>query len=77
MATEKSCIYQNNQQTSLENKEVEPVEPVQINIYKSNTYRKDWLHYDDEPKAQDRQQVKNQQFCISVFVVYPTIPSGN
>ena len=26
---------------SLENKEMEPVEPIQMNIYQSNTYRKD------------------------------------
>ena len=38
------------------NKEVEPVEPVQMNIYQSNTYRKDlsWLHLDDEPRVQER-----------------------
>ena len=47
-----------------------PVKPVQINIYQSKTYRKDWswLHFDDEPWAQERQQVKDQQFYISVFV---------
>ena len=27
---------------SLEKKEVEPIEPVRINIYQSNTYRKDF-----------------------------------
>ena len=37
-------------------KEIEPVAPVQINIYHSNTYRKDlgWLHFDDEPRVQER-----------------------
>ena len=37
-------------------KEVEPVEPVQMNIYQSNTYRKylNWLHFDDEPRVQER-----------------------
>ena len=37
-------------------KEVEPMEPVQMNIYQSNTYRKDlsWLHSKDEPRAQER-----------------------
>ena len=34
-------IIQSNEQTSLEKKEVEPVEPVLKNIYQSNTYRKD------------------------------------
>ena len=41
MVTQKHPIYQNNEQTSLKNKEVEPVEPLQMNIYQSNTYRKD------------------------------------
>ena len=43
--------------------EVEPVEPLQINIYQSNTYRKDlsWLQFNDEQRVQERQQVKNQQ----------------
>ena len=35
------AIYQNNEYTSLVKKEVEPVEPVLKNIYRSNTYRKD------------------------------------
>ena len=33
------AIYLNNVQTSLENKEAQPVESVQIKIYQSNTYR--------------------------------------
>ena len=34
-----------------ENKEVEPVEPVQMNICQGNTYRKDltWLHFNNKP----------------------------
>ena len=73
------AIYQNNKETSLENKEVEPVEPVQMNIYQSNTYRKDlsWPHFNDEPRVQERQQVKDQQSYISISVVYPAIPSSN
>ena len=79
MVTENYAIYQNNGKASLENKEVEPVEPVQTNIYQSNTYRKDlsWLHFDDEPRVQERQQVKDQRSCVSVFVAYPTIISSN
>ena len=36
------AIYQNNEYTSLENKEVEPVQPVQMNIYQrlANVSRK-------------------------------------
>ena len=52
---------------------------VQMNIYQSNTYRKDlsWLHFNNEPMVQERQQVKDQQSCISTLVAYPTIPSSN
>ena len=34
----------------------------------SNTYRKDlsWLHFDKEPRFQGKQQVKEQQSCISL-----------
>ena len=45
----------------------------------SNTHRKDlsWLHFDDEPKVQERQQGQNQESRISVFVPYLTTPSSN
>ena len=57
---------------------MEPVEPVQMNIDHSNTYKKDlsWLH-SDEPRVQERQQVNDQRSSISVFVVYLTIPSSS
>ena len=50
-----------------------------MDIYQSNTYRRDlsWLHLDDEPKVQEREQVKDQQSYISIFVAYPTISSSN
>ena len=50
-----------------------------MNIYQSNTYRKDlsWLYFDDEPRVQERQQVKDQQSYISVSLAYPAIPSSN
>ena len=53
MVTEKLGIYQNNQLTSLKNQEVELVEPVQMNIYESNTYIKDLisLYSDNEPHS--------------------------
>ena len=37
--------------TSLKNKEVEPVEPVQMSIYQSNTYKKalSWLKFNNDP----------------------------
>ena len=58
---------------------MEPFEPVLKNIYQSNTYRKDlsWPHFDDEPRVQEKQQVKDQQSCISVFVACLTNPSSN
>ena len=45
---------------------MEPVEPVLNNIYQSNTYKKDltWPHFNDEPRVQDNQHVKDQQSCI-------------
>ena len=47
---------------------MQPVEPVQMNIYKSNTYRKElnWQHSDDEPRAQERQGVKDQQSLFNI-----------
>ena len=46
-------------------KEVEPAEPILKNIYQNNTYRKDlsWSHFDDEPRVQEKQQVKDHQSC--------------
>ena len=72
-------IYQNNKWVSHEKKEVEPLEPVLRNIYQSNTYTKDlkWPHFDDEPRVQEKQQVKDQQSCIFIFVACLTIPSSN
>ena len=64
-------------------KEVVQAEPVQFNFYKSNTYRKDlsWLHFNDEPRAQERYKIKdqhkNQREPAYVFVAYLTIPSSN
>ena len=51
-------------------KEAEPVEPVQVKIYQCNTYRKDlsWLHFGDEPRVQEMQQVKDQQSRISALL---------
>ena len=50
---------------------------VQMNIYLSNICRKDlsWLHFDDEPRVQERQQVKDQQSYIFVFVLFLTVLS--
>ena len=58
---------------------MEPDEPVPKNICQSNTYRKDlsWPHFDDEPMIQEKEQVKDQQPWISVFVACLTIPSSN
>ena len=61
----KTMHHQNNEQTSLENKEVETVQAVQMNIYQSNDLS--WLNFDDEARVQHRQQGKDQQSCISIF----------
>ena len=41
-----------------------------MNIYQSSTYRKDlhWLYCDNEPKTQERHQVKDQMSDIPVSV---------
>ena len=58
---------------------VDLVDLVQINIYQNNVYRKNfsWQHFDDGQRVQDRQQMKDQQSCISVFVAYVTISSSS
>ena len=39
---------------------MEPVQPVQMNTYESNTYRRDlsWLHADDEPRVRYENDMK-------------------
>ena len=75
------AIYHNNKYTSLKKKELEPVEPEPVlkNIYQSNTNRKDlsWPHFDNEPRVQEKRQVKGKQSCIFNFVACLTIPSSN
>ena len=54
---------------------MELAEPVQMNIYQNNNYRKDF--FNNEPSVQERQQVKDQQYWLSIFVAYLTILSSN
>ena len=79
MVTEKSCNLSEERVEFLEKKEVEPIEQVLKNISQSNTYIKNlsWPHFDDESRVQEKQQVKDQQSCIFVFVACLTIPSSN
>ena len=58
---------------------VNPVVPVQMNIYQSNTYRKDlsWLRFKDKPKVQERQQVLDQESYLPVSVTWLTYPSSS
>ena len=74
-------IMQSIKMSSLPSKKnkAEPVEPVLKNIYQSNTYRKglNWSYFDDEPMVQEKQQVKDHQSCIFVFLACLTIPSSN
>ena len=58
--------------------EVGPIQPAQMDIYQSITYSKDfsWLHFHDEPRVQERLQVKGQQSYILVSVAYLTYPSS-
>ena len=36
-----------------------------------------WLYINDRPRLQEKLQVEDQQWCISVFVAPLTIPSSN
>ena len=71
MMAENSC--------NLSEYRVEPVEPVQMNTYQSNAYRKElsWPHFDDKPRVEERQQAKDEQSYVSTFVAYLTIPKSN
>ena len=48
------------------------MEPIQVlnNIYQSNNYRKNlsWPHFNDEPRAQEKKQMKHQQSWIFAFL---------
>ena len=63
MVQKNHTIFEKNEwkRTSLEKKEVEQIEPILKNIYQSNTYRKGLSlpHFDDEPRVQEKQQVKD------------------
>ena len=61
------------------NKEVESAEPVQMNIYQSNIYKKDlsWLYFNDAARVQEKHKVKDQHSNIFIFVIYLTIPSNS
>ena len=76
--TPKNCtICYNNESASFQNKEVEQVKPIQMNIYQRNTNKKvlNWLQ--SEPKVQEKQQVKDHQSCITIFVAYPASQSSS
>ena len=79
MVAEKWCNLSEQQVEFPREKEVKPVKPIYMNIYQSNIYRKNlsWMHFVNEPSAQDREHVKDQQSYIPVFEVYLTIPSSN
>ena len=53
MGTEKPCDLS---EYRVEKEGSGTVEPVQMNSYQSNTYRKDlsWLHFNDEARVQER-----------------------
>ena len=58
---------------------MEPVEPAEMNIYESNTDRKDlsWLRFSTMSEGLKRQQEKDQQSFTPIFVAYLTIPTSN
>ena len=48
--------YYDNEWTSCRNKEVEPIQPVKMNIFQSHNFRKDlgWLHFYADPWVQEK-----------------------
>ena len=48
-------------------------------LLQSHTYRKKltWLHFNDEPNVQEKQQVKDQQPYTPVSIAYPTYWSSS
>ena len=48
---------------------MEPVEPVKMNIYQSNTCRKhlSWLHFNNEPRVQERQQAREGPTVLNIW----------
>ena len=65
---------------------MESVQPVQMNTYQSNNYKKDlsWLHFDNEPMVQERKREREGEGegasegpTDQHFLAYPTIPSSN
>ena len=50
-----------------------------MNIFQSNTYKTNisWLHFDNEKRVQDREQVKGPTVLHIHFVPYLTIASGS
>ena len=64
---------------SLKNKELEPLKPVQMDMYQSNIYRKGLilLHFNDEPEVQEKQQVTDLESPVSIFAHYLAILSSN
>ena len=63
--------YLNNECISQKNEEFEPDLPVEMNTTQSNTYRKDldWLHFNNNPMVQEKQQVQHQQSFKPMSVV--------
>ena len=69
MVTKSYAVYQSNEQTSLKNKEVEPVQPVQINIYEGNTYilkKSQWF------KRGSEERTKNLHIRFCNFLEIPS-----
>ena len=54
--------------------DVKPVQPVQMNIYQSNTNEKTWANFISMMRVWERYQVYDQQPYIHVSVAYQTYP---
>ena len=58
---------------------MELVQPVQLNIYHGNICRKDlgWIHFDNEPRVQEKHLVWDQWSYATISKQYPIYSSIN
>ena len=75
--TEKSCNLSEQQVDLPQEQKVEPVEPVQMNMYQTNTYRKDvsWPYLHEEPRV-STEAADERPTVLYVYADNLTIPSS-
>lgn len=75
---ESNRITNRREYTSHENKEEESIQPIQMNLCQSNTYKLklEWPHFDHGLRVEGEQQMQEQQAYVNVSAAYPTYRSN-